>query len=382
MKAEFDKIVFEPKDIDLKNSPVRSQLNIETYVLGAFNPGMIRLPNGNILLMVRVAESISDPIKNGFVNVITWSKKFGYQVDKIPIEELETSDPRKYLFKSSCHKTYCLTSTSWLLPVEMNNSGREIVNIHYDKIIMPEENYQEYGIEDARITKIEDLYYMTACAVSSFSQSTVLYKSKDGINYKLEGKIFDHQNKDVVIFPRKINGFFYALTRPVGDHYFASNEKNCKKAGPSISMAKSPDAVYWKPVEEFIISPVRESLMSFKVGGGAPPIETEHGWLVFFHGVEKKDIIGRYRTFACLLDRNSPSKILNINYTTPILEHNPKLSYSFKNDKYLEDVVFTSGIEEYSDNYILASGELDLTCRITEIKKKLFTKLLNNYARK
>lgn len=369
MKTEFDKIVFEPKDIDLRYSPVRSQLNIETYVLGAFNPGMTRLPNGNILLMVRVAESMSDPIKNETVNLITWKKKIGYQLDKIPRMELDTSDPRKYLFKNSFHKTYCLTSTSWLLPVEMNSSGRKVVTIHYDKIIMPEEKYQEYGIEDARLTKIEGLYYMTVCSVSSISQSTVLYSSKDGINYKLLGKIFDHQNKDVVIFPRKIKGYYYALTRPVGDHYFASNERVCQKVGPSICMAKSPDALHWKPLEDFIISPIRDSLISLKVGGSAPPFETEHGWLVLFHGVEKSNTIGRYRTFACLLDTHSPSIILSINYNIPILEHNSDLSYCSRNDKYLENVVFTSGIEEKSDSYILASGELDLTCRITEVKK-------------
>ena len=62
MKFDIDKIVFRPGDVDLLFSPLRKDINVETYVLGAFNPGMTRLPNGNLLIMVRVAEALKESI--------------------------------------------------------------------------------------------------------------------------------------------------------------------------------------------------------------------------------------------------------------------------------------------------------------------------------
>ena len=66
----FDQLVFTPADIDLSRSPLAGKVGAETYVLGAFNPGMTRLANGNLLLMVRVAEALKQPIRNGNVHAI------------------------------------------------------------------------------------------------------------------------------------------------------------------------------------------------------------------------------------------------------------------------------------------------------------------------
>ena len=53
-----DLLIFAPDDVDLTRSPLREGLTDKTYVLGAFNPGLCRLPNGNLLLMVRIAEAL------------------------------------------------------------------------------------------------------------------------------------------------------------------------------------------------------------------------------------------------------------------------------------------------------------------------------------
>lgn len=370
MKTNADNIIFTPNDVDLAYSPIRTQLKQETYVLGAFNPGMTRLPNGNLLLMIRIAESLKAPVKDGKYSVIRWSKKHGYILDDIPLEYLDRSEPRKYAYKGNISKTYCLTSSSWLLPVELNAEGEKVIQIHYDKIIEPFEDYQEYGIEDPRITKIEEKYYMTACAVSSSRHSTILYSSEDGLNYNLIGIILDHQNKDMVLFPEKINGFYYALTRPIGDHYFFSNTTDTTLPGPAIYMSRSPDLLHWKPVENFSIRLKKDTMISSRIGAGAPPIKTNSGWLILFHGVEPSNNIGVYRTFKCILDLNEPYKILSINYNDPVLESVSNLTDTQNLKKYLEDVVFTTGIEELNDNFIIASGELDLCCRISSINKK------------
>jgi len=374
MKPIFEKIILTPNDIELSLSPIRKVIKEPTFVLGAFNPALTRLPNGNLLIMVRIAESLMNSFEDNRYRIIRWEKNTGYVIDKIASNELDTSDPRKFIIKRFTNKTYCLTSSSWLLPVELNQDGDKIVQYHYDKCIHPEESYQEYGVEDARITEINGMYYMTVCSVASSRHSTALYSSNNGIDYKLNGMILDHQNKDMVLFPEKIHGKYYALTRPTGDHYFASSISSKTSTGPSIFLSESPDLLHWKPVEGFSIQPQNNSLMNMKVGGGAPPIKTDYGWLAIFHGVEQKGEVGIYRSFSCLLELDNPTNILVENFNIPVLECDPGLTSKIKSKKYLGDVVFTTGIDEDDSKYILASGELDLCCRITHIEKVDFNR--------
>ena len=67
-----DRLVIVPDDIDLTKSPLAGHFDAETYVLGAFNPGFTRLPNGNLLMMVRVAEALKTPIFDQNVHAIRW----------------------------------------------------------------------------------------------------------------------------------------------------------------------------------------------------------------------------------------------------------------------------------------------------------------------
>ncbi|WP_447410747.1 glycoside hydrolase family 130 protein, partial [Clostridium perfringens] len=80
-----------------------------------------------------------------------------------------------------------LTSLSWLLPVELDPTGQRIVAVHYDKAIEPAASYQCYGVEDARITKVGDTWYMTTCSVGAERHCTTLHMSRDGLTYRLEG---------------------------------------------------------------------------------------------------------------------------------------------------------------------------------------------------
>ena len=81
--TESDRIVFGPADVDLSRSPLRGSICDETYVLGAFNPGLTRLPNGNLLMMVRVAEALCEPMRDDHVAVIRW-RKDRYLIDRAP----------------------------------------------------------------------------------------------------------------------------------------------------------------------------------------------------------------------------------------------------------------------------------------------------------
>lgn len=369
----FDKLIIKPDDIDLDFSPLRKDLAVDTFVLGAFNPGMSRLPNGNIILMIRIAEALKTPIVDNKIHSIRWDTEKGYVLDAYNLDEVDVTDPRSFTLKKHYPmQVDALTSISWLLPVELTEDGREIVEIRYDKIIAPTKSYQEYGIEDARISFIEGKYYMTSCSVSSERLGTTLYTSENGLDYTLKGILLDHQNKDMLFFEGLINNKFYALTRPMGGVYFATPPDSRYNPGPTINLAESPDSLHWKPLDEPFIRPGKSKSTSLKLGGGAPPILTSEGWLVLFHGVEKNGAIGTYRTYWALLDKNEPSKILHLDMHNPVLTANSDLTKELSNSIYIEDVVFTTGIIDYGDVYIIASGELDLCTRITHISKSSF----------
>jgi predicted GH43/DUF377 family glycosyl hydrolase len=368
-----DKIVFTPIDVDLTKSPLRSAIQDETFVLGAFNPGMCRLPNGNILLMIRIAEALKEPVRGNKVRSIRWDPASGYQLDGYDLAAVNLTDPRKFeLTEYASTHVYGLTSLSWLLPVEYTPDGLEVIRIHYDKAIGPQDLNQEYGVEDARISRIGDKYHMTVCSVSSYRHATSMFISSDGLSYKPAGLVLDHQNKDMVLFEGLIGGYFYALTRPLGHSYLVTPPQSPLRVGPSINLARSPDALYWKPVDEAFIYMSRSGVPNVKLGGGSPPILTDRGWLVLFHGVEASNEVGSYQTYWALLDTKTPERILHIDLRNPVLTADPKLTASLDEEKYLHDVVFTTGILEADDHYIVCSGELDLCCRITHISKSRF----------
>lgn len=107
------------------------------------------------------------------------------------------------------------------------------------------------------------------------------------------------------------------------------------------------------------------------MGGGAPPVLTDQGWLTLWHGVEPKEIVGIYRTYWSILDRDDPSRVLQTGHA-PLLEAAPDLTLPLEHQMYLRDVVFTTGIAAHGEHYIVASGEADLACRITHIPRAVF----------
>jgi predicted GH43/DUF377 family glycosyl hydrolase len=372
MSWTHDYLIFTPGDVDLARSPLRRSLDAETYVLGAFNPGFTRLANGNLLMMVRVAEALKEPVVGDHVRAIRWSAG-RYLLDAHPLTAVAMTDPRQFDVPGSAYRQLALTSLSWLLPVELDEAGREIVTVHYDKAIEPVADFQQYGVEDPRITRIGNIWYMTTCSVSAERHSTTLHTSVNGLDYELAGMVLDHQNKDMILFEGLVDGRFMALTRPLGEVYFAYPADSPFIGGPAINMAQSPDALHWKPIEYPFLRARKGSKISMKLGGGTQPILTEQGWLMIYHGVETRQNVGIYRSFWALLDRHEPWKLLRVEDEEPLLEANPALTAPIAQQLYLPtEVVFTTGIAEHGDDYILASGEADLACRITHVPKTRF----------
>jgi predicted GH43/DUF377 family glycosyl hydrolase len=367
-----DQLIFTPDDVDLSRSPMAGKLKAETFVLGAFNPGLTVMPNGNLLMMVRVAEALKHPIENGAVRAIRWADG-DYCLDTWPLETADTSDPRTFVLIHHRWRTIALTSLSWLLPVELSPDGRTVLNVHYDLAIAPEADHQRYGVEDPRISRVNGRYYMTTCAVSPERQCATLYTSEDALHWRYEGIVLDHQNKDMLIFEGLIDGQFWAQTRPLGDLYFAYPPGSAWLPGPSINLARSPDALFWKPSSKPGLRPSAGSPASARMGGGAPPILTPKGWLTLWHGVEPIGLIGVYKTYWALLDPDDPSVVVHRSDPEPLLSPNADLTRPIDHLMYIRDVVFTTGIVDAGDHYLVASGEADLACRITRISKSIFS---------
>ena len=381
-----DRLVLVPDDIDLSRSPIAGHFDAETYVLGAFNPGLTRLPNGNLLMMVRVAEALRKPIHDGKVHAIRWVSEETpdegerdpdagrFVLDAWPLELVDTADPRKFLLRGHGWRIMALTSLSWLLPVELSPDGLEVERIHYERAIAPVGSLQSHGVEDARISRVEGRWLMTTCSVSPERHCTTLYSSDNGLDWRFEDIVLDHQNKDMLIFEGLIDGQYWAQTRPLGDLYFAYPPGSPWHAGPSINLASSPDALHWKPCREPGIRPYANTLATARIGGGTPPILTDEGWLTLWHGVEPKEIVGIYRTYLSVLDARNPSRVVRTRHE-PLIEANPELTRPIEHQMYVRDVVFTTGIADGDSqssapgHYIVASGEADLACRITHVPK-------------
>ncbi|MGK2908335.1 MAG: glycosidase [Sphingobium sp.] len=366
-----DHLVIVPDDIDLGRSPMAGHLPFETYVLGAFNPGLTRLPNGNLLLMVRIAEALKTPVQGDHVHSIRWHDG-NYVTDAWPVAQVDMTDPRTFRMRDSGWSILALTSLSWLLPVELSPDGRTVIAMHYDKAVAPQGDWQSYGIEDPRISHVDGRWLMTTCSVSPERHSTTLYSSTNGLDWQFEDIVLDHQNKDMLIFEGLIGGQYWAQTRPLGDCYFAYPPGSPWRAGPSINLATSPDALHWKPARKPGIRASASSSASARIGGGAPPVLTDTGWLTLWHGVEPDDGVGIYRTYWSLLDRDDPSIVIG-GSDVPLLAPEAALTAPIAHQMYLDTVVFTTGIVDAGDHYIVASGEADVACRLSYIAKTHFT---------
>ena len=367
-----DALIFRPDDVDLSRSPLRPSLREPTHVLGAFNPGLTRLPDGDLLMMVRVAEALDEPVRDGAVRSVRWTPQ-GYVLDAWPLGEVDMADPRQFRLRRPGAPLLGLTSLSWLLPVRLSPDGRKVKAVLYDRAIAPTCDTQMYGVEDARISRIEGRWWMTVCSVGPERLGTSLYRSDDGLTWEPLGLVLDHLNKDMLLFEGRPGGRYMALTRPLGEVYFLHPPGSAGVGGPAIQFAASPDGLHWRPLEAPGLRGRRAATHAVKVGGGTPPVLTPQGWLTLYHGVEPRAPVGVYRTFWALLDRDDPTRVLRREDGTPLLEADPALIAPIGHQQYLASpVVFSTGMVEDGDDWLVASGEADLACRMTRIPKARF----------
>jgi predicted GH43/DUF377 family glycosyl hydrolase len=265
--------------------------------------------------------------------------------------------------------------------------GPLTITERWDKPFMvPEFGYECHGVEDARIVKIDGLYYMTytgydgtnargALATShdlkhftkqgiivppvTYAEFVFLVESagKVNANYYRNHKFYYQEadpekkmmlwDKNVIFFPRKINDKLVFLHRI--------------RPGIQIVSVDSLEELtreFWKNYflnlqKHIVLDPLYAHESSY-LGSGCPPIETEHGWLLIYHGVEETNHGMVYSACAALLDLNDPSKELA---RLPNALFSPEYEWELHGE--VNNVVFPTGTALFGNTLFIYYGAAD-----------------------
>jgi beta-1,2-mannobiose phosphorylase / 1,2-beta-oligomannan phosphorylase len=281
----------------------------------------------------------------------------------------------------------------------------------WDKPFMePEFDYESQGVEDPRIVKIDDLYYLTYTAYDGTSARGALATSKNLRHFTKQGIIvppisyaefvflaetagkvneryyrnhkFYYQeadpekkimlwDKNVVFFPRRINGKLVFLHRIRPGIQIVS-----------VNTIKDLTKEFWKNYflnleQHIVLDPVFAHESSY-VGSGCPPIETEHGWLLIYHGAEETDRGIVYSACAAaLLDLNDPGRVIA---RLPYALFSPE--YEWERHGEVNNVVFPTGTAQFGDTLYIYYGAADERIACASLSfSSLMEELLNNTIR-
>ncbi|MFD2907694.1 pesticidal protein Cry7Aa [Flavobacterium ardleyense] len=279
----------------------------------------------------------------------------------------------------------------------------KIVQRNNTPLLIPYSEQGSKGIEDPRIVKIDGVYYITYTAYDGINALGALVTSTDLITFERHGiivpkftfdefkrlaecnnlvnaKYFRHvrhfdQNenvflwdKDVIFFPRRINGKLAFLHR----------------IRPGIQLVLIDDLAnltkeFWNQYflhfnEHIILDPLGTNHEAGFIGGGCPPIETEYGWLLIYHGVSDTCDGYVYTAAAALLDIDDPTKVL-CRLKEPLII--PELDY--EKNGVVSNVVFPTGTALFDDTLYIYYGAADkrIACASVSLKALLKELLLN-----
>lgn len=160
--------------------------------------------------------------------------------------------------------------------------------------------YEEYGIEDPRICRIGEEFFITYSAYSRHGVRIGLARTEDFKEVDRVALITEPDYRNVVLFPKKFDAGFARLDRP-----------HTEIAPWSIWISYSPDLIHWGK-SRVVMKPAPYHWDQMKIGPGATPIETAKGWLNIYHGVFTTMDGAIYRLGCALHDIHDPAKILGI----------------------------------------------------------------------
>jgi predicted GH43/DUF377 family glycosyl hydrolase len=195
--------------------------------------------------------------------------------------------------------------------------------------------YEEFGLEDPRITQLDDKYLITYSAYSRHGVRVALAQTENFDYIERIAFITQSDYRNVVIFPQKFDGHYVRLDRP-----------HTEISPWSIWISYSPDLIHWGD-SRVVIKPLKYHWDEMKIGPGAPPVKTETGWLNIFHGVFKTMDGSVYRLGVALHKLDDPSQIIGVSDDWVLQPEDP-----WEVTGYVHNVVFTCGAVPEDDGTV------------------------------
>lgn len=269
---------------------------------------------------------------------------------------------------------WSIDKTPSMLPCTKNDDFATGVN--KNELIENEQG----GVEDPRISKIGDTYFITYSAYHASIAHRVrvsLATTKDFKSFKRHGPLLKTDMRNVVLFPEKINEKYYGMFRP--------NDKSLDHTGGiykqiKIGWTTSIEEGNWTILEEPIMKQNDgPSSFSDKIGPGATPIKTKHGWINIFHGVRSTMDGNPYVLGVALHSLENPEKV-NVS-NIPILFPS-KADCIVPNNSYVHvpNVVFCCGAirRKNGDIYIYYGGN-DTVMNVAITHEDILAELCSKY---
>lgn len=298
-------------------------------------------------------------------NPIVWPGKWDWRMSNVYNPAVIYDDGKFYMYErtaGSMQPHHCYVG---LLESE---DGIHFAHVSEKPVFTPEMAGSKYGsVQDPRVVKIDDTYYMTFAfrrftwsiyptglgvpnakqnEFPGFDPTTDKNQTRSGIAVSKDRVTWeflawatpaDIDDRDVILFPEKINGRFAILRRPIG---FVELDTHHSEEYPSIRISYSEDLKTWTE-PEVVIKP-EFKWEDNRIGGSAPPIKTDRGWLVLYHGVENTNPATRrviYRLGAMILDLVNPRKVIA---RAPNFIMEPEAYYE-KFGLFIPNVIFPTG---------------------------------------
>jgi predicted GH43/DUF377 family glycosyl hydrolase len=303
-------------------------------IISLLNPGVFSY-NGKTWLIVRVAEGVAH--EEGVLFFPALNATGNTEIIKVPLNDpdLIATDARVISYKGLDY----LTTISHLRLLA-SDDGINFTEQEGYPPLFGKGHLERFGIEDCRVTQINDTYYLTYTAVSDSGVGVGLLTTTNWQHFESGGMILPPHNKDCAFFEEQIHGKYYCLHRP------SSKEIG----GNYIWLANSSDSRQWGN-HQCLIKTRPGMWDSVRVGAGAAPIRTEHGWLEIYHGANAEH---RYSLGAFLMDINDPSKVIARSLEPIMVPTEP-----YELSGFFGYVVFTNGHIVDGDRLTIYYGAAD-----------------------